>query len=294
MWQQMSEEQQDYFLAEWLLDAYEAGKGKAEHGWALSAVQKIFPRLRLKVAWKVFDAWGQLQPPRQAPAATPEFLHAMLTVALLLNRPALAGLIVACYAGLLRVREGLQLLRKDIVMQSDGVVLCLGHTKRGTEQHVVLRNQSVIQFFQEYLLRFPRRADEAFFPVSYSSALRWVRKLSILLDPVSPPLSTHTFRRSGASELARLGTPLADILLFGRWNTERSAREYIRKGEVAIYRYRQAMDGRTMQRVDAWAQRCARCWQIYDGLYQRQKASVLCHRVTTQAFAEFESFIFKL
>ena len=59
-WHEMSEEQKDYFLAEWLLDAFEDGKEKAEYGWALSAVQKIFPRLHLKVAWRVFDAWGQL------------------------------------------------------------------------------------------------------------------------------------------------------------------------------------------------------------------------------------------
>ena len=32
--------------------------------------------------------------------------------------------------------------------------------------------------------------------------------------------------------------PLADILLYGRWLSEKAAREYIRKGEVAIIRSR--------------------------------------------------------
>ena len=167
-----------------------------------------------------------------------------------------------------------------MVFPADGVILCLGQTKRGTEQRVVLRNQKVIHFFHAYLSRIPCKDDERFFAISYSSSLRWIRKLCQLLDPLSPPLSTHTFRRSGASELSRVGTPLSDILLFGRWNTERSAREYIRKGEVAIYKYRQYMDVETKRRVEAWANRCTTCWQLFDQLCSGRQPMVPCHRVT--------------
>ena len=290
----MDEAQQDYFLAEWLLDGYVDGKGKAEYGWALSAVQKIFPRLRLKVAWRVFDAWGQLHPPTQAPAVPPEVIHGMIAIALSLNRPALAGMMVACYAGLLRAREALNLLRRDVLIQSDGIVLCLGRTKQGTEQRVILRNATVIHFLQCYSNGCPRMADEPFFPLSYSSALRWVKKLSQLLDCMGAPVTTHTFRRSGASELARLGTPLADILLFGRWNTQRRAREYIRKGEVAIYRARQSMQIATQQRVETWARLSNRSWQLFDRLHQQGQPVVCLRRVTKEAFAEFEKLIFQL
>ena len=80
-WSTMSEEEQDNFIAEWLLDGYEAGAGRSEYGWALSALHKIYPRLRLKTAWRVYNIWGQYQPARQAPAATPEFLHGMIAMA---------------------------------------------------------------------------------------------------------------------------------------------------------------------------------------------------------------------
>ncbi|CAK9055594.1 Uncharacterized protein SCF082_LOCUS30033 [Durusdinium trenchii] len=184
LWADMTEEEQDLFLAEWLVDGCEHGSSKTTYGWALSAVQKLFPRIRIRVAWKVYDAWGQHVPVRQAPAAPPEFLHAMASIAMLLNRVSLAALIVVCYSGLLRVREALQLRHDDVMLGGSEIVLCLGLTKRGTEQKVVLRNPSVVMFLQQYLVYTKRQ-----------------------------------------------GTPLADILVYGRWQTERSARDYIRQGK---------------------------------------------------------------
>lgn len=93
------------FLAEWILDGYELGMSKTEFSWTLSALQKINPRLRLKTSWKVLDAWGVLVPTRQAPAAPPELLQAMVVVALALGRPQLSLMMLLAYAGLLRVRE---------------------------------------------------------------------------------------------------------------------------------------------------------------------------------------------
>lgn len=253
VWTNIIEEEQDLFLAEWLLDGYEAGLGKAEFGWALAAVQKVFPRLRLKISWKVFDIWGQLQPPIQVPAAPPELLQAMISITLLLNRPHLSCLILLCYAGLLRVRKGLNLHRNDVVILPHSAVLCLGHTKRGLEQKVVLTNSSVVTFLMEFYRRFPHKAEDGLlFSVSYSSALRWVKKLAELLGTGGLYLTTHTFRRSGASELSKQGMPLADILLYGRWASERSAREYIRRGEVVIYRARAILDTDTWARIQHW------------------------------------------
>ena len=118
VWAELTEEEQDYFLADMLLDAYESDGSHVSAGWLLSALQKVYPRLKLKVAWRVFDTWGLLQPSRQAPAAPPELLHAMFATALMLNRPVLSGLLLVCYCGLLRVREGLGLRGRDLVLQT--------------------------------------------------------------------------------------------------------------------------------------------------------------------------------
>ena len=292
VWSDMDEEDQDKFVAEWLLSGYEAGHHRAEYGWALSAVQKVCPRVRLRTSWKVYDAWGQKEPPKQAPAAPPELLHAMFAVALLLNRPALAALMVSCYAGLLRVREALALRQQDVVLQATEVILCLGQTKRGLEQKVVMRNPSVVAFFMQYFKRFPVSHGEPVFSISYSSALRWVKRLAFLLGCDDLSLTTHTFRRSGASELARQGLPLADILLYGRWSTERSAREYIRQGEVGIVRARQQLQPVTAARIQQWASINRSPWAVYDKLFKFKSITVNVEQVTVARFHEFEGAIF--
>ena len=42
-----------------------------------------------------------------------------------------------------------------------------------------------------------------------------------------------TSSRGHYTELLRLGITLPDIMLHGRWLSARSAREYLRRGEVA-------------------------------------------------------------
>ena len=86
------------------------------------------------------------------------------------------------------------------------------------------------------------------FSISYSSVLRWVKKLTSLLGAGALGLTTHTFRRSGASELSRQG-----MSLYGRWLSDRAARSYIRKGEVAVVRARTAAKATllALSRVDA-------------------------------------------
>ena len=75
VWVELTEAEQDSFLAEWVLDGYESGRGRQDYGCALSAVQKVNPRCVYKTAWKVYDAWGVEAPPRQAPAAPPELIY---------------------------------------------------------------------------------------------------------------------------------------------------------------------------------------------------------------------------
>ena len=289
----MNESEQDSFLAEWVLDGYEQGESRNMYGWALSAVQKIFPRVKLKTAWKVLDVWSSLVPVRQAPAAPPELIQAMVIMATLLNRPQLGLLILLCFVGLLRVREALALTQADLILQTDCVVLCLGLTKRGMEQKVVLNNVTVVHFVSDFFKRFPsKRQDAKIIEVSYSSALRWIRKLSALLGADDLQLTTHSFRRSGASELARQGVSLQDILLYGRWLSERAARDYIRKGEVAIFRARQMLNPQASQRIQSWAKLGVGCWQWFDVFYAKRELVIDVRKVTVDKLYAVERILF--
>ena len=132
------------------------------------------------------------------------------------------------------------------------------------EQKVVLRNGAVISYMRSFFEHcgYPA-SDEFVFPISYGSVLRWVKRLSELLGAKSLQLTTHTLRRSGASELSRQGMPLADILLYGRWLSEKAAREYIRKGEVAIIRSRGLLQVEDWARIDRWSAICNNAWKLY-------------------------------
>ena len=289
----MSDLQQDMFVAEWLLDCYESGLGKTESAWALSALQKIFPRSCLKTSWKVLDAWQQQVPVKQAPAAPPEVMHALISMALLLNRPHLACAMLLCYVGLLRVREALNLTWDDVIVDHGCVTLCLGRTKRGMEQRVVLNNVAVCAWIAQYALRFPsRHGHDSFLKLSYSSALRGVRRVAELLGLGNLHLTTHSFRRSGASELSRQGMALSDILLYGRWLSDKAARDYIRRGEVAMIRAKQQLHAGDWIRILRWGSFASKAWPCYDYMYQHNKFSVDMRRLTPQVLAQVEAHLF--
>ena len=200
-----------------------------------------------------------------------------------------------CFTGLLRVREALQLDCGDIILLPDSVVLCLGLTKRGMEQKVVLTSPSVVCWVHAYLQRYPLgRVGTPMFTLSYSSVLRWVKKLSSIFGPDGVMLTTHSFRRSGASELARQGLPLADILLYGRWLRERSAREYIRRGEVAVLRARNLMQPSQHARLLKWCGISRYAWQLYDALYSHSHMQPAISRLNQAKFDLFESHVWGL
>lgn len=275
------------------LDGFEAGGSKNEYSWTLSALQKVHPRLRLRTSWKVLDAWTTLSPVRQAPAAPPELLHAMIVLALILGRPQLSLAMLLAYCGLLRVREVLGLRVKDVILEPRNLILCLGLTKRGMEQKVLLTNPSVLQWLANYLARFPPvSSDAALFELSYGSVLRWVKRLADLLGAGSLQLTTHTCRRSGASELSRQGMPLQDILLYGRWLSERAARDYIRKGEVAIYRAKGMISDANWQRINAWSNLCGRAWILFDRGMDCKLGPQHIHAVTGPRLQELEGSLF--
>ena len=215
-------------------------------------------------------------------------------MAVMLNRPQLGMVFLLAYTGLLRIREALSLRVKDVILHPKSVTLCLAVTKRGMEQKVVLTNPSVVVWATEFFNRFPKsKQQQQLFAISYNSALRWVKKLAMLLGAESLNLTTHTFRRSGASELARLGMPLADILLYGRWHSERAAREYIRRGEVAVLRSRGLISAQDWIRIDAWADLCPRVWKIYDGTFAKTSVPVRPNVVTPDKLNSIERLFFQ-
>jgi hypothetical protein len=82
-------------------------------------------------------------------------------------------------------------------------------------------------------------AQDRVVALSYTTVTRWLRKACVALV-LGEAWTTHGLRRGSASEMLRLNIPLPNIMEFGRWASQRSCREYLRKGEVALSRARSA------------------------------------------------------
>ena len=76
--------------------------------------------------------------------------------------------------------------------------------------------------------------------------------------------TSHGLRRGGATQLLMEGHALPSIMLYGRWLTERSCREYLHRGEVSILRMRPSHGSNTWRRVDLLAHSLGVLWSVVD------------------------------
>lgn len=247
-WERLTEEERDWYLAEFVL-----GHPRSKCNTLVAALARIDPRSKHKVAWRVLEIWNVKSPPTQAPAGTPSMFYAMASLAIVVGKLHVAGVILTCFAGLLSSSEALRLQWKDVIVGADIIVLVLGQTKSGQEQRVVLCNPGIVAFLRAYFALDRRHAGDKVFKTSYSTVLTWIKVLSSAFKLGHVNFTTHSMRRSAASELKRLGIPMDDLLEMGRWLTLRSEREYIRMSEVAILRATATTDPAIFACVERWA-----------------------------------------
>ena len=256
----LNEENQDWFLAEWILDAKLDGDKRWQYSELLSALARVNPRVRYRVSHRVLDVWTVQCPPKQAPAAPPELLVQIFMLLILSGHDCVGVGAMLCYAGLLRVREMLNLKLQDVVFGDAYIVVCLGQTKRGKEQKVCIHQPQVVAWLRAYVQSLASKTHERLFPKSYTTVLKWLRAASKAIGAEELDLTTHSLRRSGASELMRLGIPWPDIKEYGRWNSDRAARMYARQGEVAVYRARNYLPPQLLRRAAQWNQMSHLIW----------------------------------
>ena len=237
-WVSLPAADRDDWLAEYILEAKEGGQSRQRMQILCAALHKISPRDSYILAKRVLEAWKHQEPVKQAPACPQEVAYALVAAALLAHQPGVAVCIFLCFTGLLRVSEALQLRWHDVVFTGRSAVLVLGRTKRGLHDKVVLTHPGAISWLQKFRQVFRANVGDRVANISYSKFRYWMAKLTAMLHLSHMALTSHSFRRGGASTLLQLGLPLADIAVQGRWASESSCRDYLRGGDLLLLRHR--------------------------------------------------------
>ena len=138
-----------------------------------------------------------------------------------------------------------------------------------TEKHhapdsskIFVWNSRVVAFFIQYKAWRAGAPGDRLFQTSYTTINRWLSKAAVCLGfPVSMWRS-HSMRRGGATTLSLRGYSLPQVMEAGRWLSERSARLYVSKGNVALLRSRSEVSAQQWQRICALAALCEQLWFI--------------------------------
>ena len=232
---ELSAERQDWILAEYIWRCHEEGLPCGGAASAVAAVAKVNPGRKYPTSFRVLERWRTERPPRQAPAIPPQLAWGMFTVLWGIGRHAEALILLLCFCGLLRVSEGLGLHRASCLVSYNSVILVLPRTKRGFDERVVLTHNAVIGATRAYFLLHPVKEGRCF-DTSYVTFSRWLKFAASWMGFGDLEVTSHSLRRGGATALLSLGYAFNDVQLYGRWSSDRSVREYLRRGQTALLR----------------------------------------------------------
>ena len=248
-WSQ-DEESQDYVLAEYVLECRDGEVLAPQHcSTVIAAVQRCFGRRRkYSAAALTVEGWRSGLEIRQAPPMPAAVVYACASIMIAAGRAECAGVLLLCFSGLLRISEGLALRGLDVLLPSEHLMgpfllLLLRTGKRDApdSSRVVISAPAIVEWLVEFKTARCQGAEasDRLFGVSYSTFRKWMRRSIACLGFEPGYYTSHSLRRGGATEMARAGVPLMDVMIFGRWASLSSFKLYIAKGEVALTRLRQ-------------------------------------------------------
>lgn len=263
----LSPEAQDWVLAEYCWLCHEESlQCRQSAVLVVAAVSKVNPQRKYRTAHAVLEVWKRELPVKQAPALPMSLVQAIAVLLHAGGMKAEAMLVILCFTGVLRISEGLGLRRREVVVDPSSVILLLGVTKTGTEQKVEIMNPAVVAWVRRFLATLPSKDTVKLFDFSYQKFSRRLKAVCASLGFASMQITSHSLRRSGATELLRRGYAYNDICLYGRWSGDKSVREYLRRGSVGLVRIQGAYPQEVWDRVDSLAAIGVDVWGIRSSL----------------------------
>lgn len=231
-------------LAEYILDGRDQDHPLQPYVEAVAGVNKMFGhRRKFIAAHKTLDCWRSERPISQAPPMPEDIAFATVVLLYMGGDTGAALAVLLCFCGLLRVGEALNLRRGDLVFfatpeGASGVAILIRKSKRGIPdtERVVLTHPRVVSFLRAHLQRAKVSRGSLLCDVTYRRLQALLIKVSTFFEQRGKPFRSHSMRRGGATALSLQGLPLSEIMLLGRWASERSCRLYIKKAEVLLAR----------------------------------------------------------
>ena len=253
----LGEKEFDVVLARCVLDAMEDDEEEHSRQLYLDMMSTLQRRhsMRFRMTQHVLSEWQKDLPPVQAEAIPEEAVYAAVTIMLLvLNEPMPAFHTMLCFIALLRIGESLNLNMKGLVTPRSTndpfqIVVLLKKTKRGFDERVVIHNKSAVLWIMTFIRKWGGAHHDLVAPCSYAHMNKVLKLALQLLGMPERAWRTHGLRRGGATALLENGVPFDAIRLYGRWASESSAREYLRRGGTALTRLRGTVDGRVWERL---------------------------------------------
>jgi len=74
--------------------------------------------------------------------------------------------------------------------------------------------------------------------------------------------TSHSFRRGGATDLLARNYAIDYIVNFGRWASERSCKDYLRRGEVFLLKLRAKTDPTVWRKLQLFTKLGASVWDL--------------------------------
>ena len=224
----------DSVVSDYIEHLWFSGQPRSLANDSLASIQDAQPSVRghLPLAWRLLKTWGLREEPCRAPPL-PEHLVQALAGYWLFHGDALMALsiLLGYYAVFLRTGEVLALKASDFHMTHaySAVVLTLRSTKTGKRtghsESVTLRVADVACRVWNWIRTAPPSAH-----LVSVSPQTWRRKFSQAVEALH--LEEHEFRpyslrRGGATFWFSKGWSLDQLCVYGRWQSQRTARMYL-------------------------------------------------------------------
>jgi hypothetical protein len=238
------EYQLDSLLTEYFHTLYESndGIGKGQASCTLHGIIKYMPRCanKLPSASMSLQGWLKLRPSQSHPPLTYD-LAVLISCKMTMNGNISYAIgVLLAFECLLRIGELCEIEKGDIADAGDprmgkeysGTSIRLPKTKTGANQWVTVNDSDVVTLLRLLLSWTPNDTERIF---SFSAqSFRSVFKDTCAQLGLSHQYVPHSLRHGGATRLHLQGWSIEDILLRGRWQSNKSARRYIQSGRAML------------------------------------------------------------